>query len=201
MPAPATGAAEHLIAGGARAQRPERHALERSRFGAQSADTAQPRRRRPQLVVAGGYDYARPNPRIFPRADAWEDSWDVVRQRELDALGRRPPPRRAAPRPRRGARPPRRAPRDFDRQVAFEVRAATARSWTRAAPPSRPPPTASAPPTEADRVVGERSAPASRPAPTCSTRRSRCCRRSWIARARSPARGSPTRGWIARSAR
>ena len=27
--------------------------------------------------VAGGVDYARPNPRIFPRADRWDDSWDA----------------------------------------------------------------------------------------------------------------------------
>lgn len=33
--------------------------------------------RRPSVAVAGGIDYARPNPRIFPRADRWEDSWDI----------------------------------------------------------------------------------------------------------------------------
>ena len=33
--------------------------------------------RRPQVAVAGGVDYARPNPRIFPRADRWDDSWDA----------------------------------------------------------------------------------------------------------------------------
>ena len=27
--------------------------------------------------MAGGVDYARPNPRIFPRADRWDDSWDA----------------------------------------------------------------------------------------------------------------------------
>ncbi len=32
---------------------------------------------KPQVGVVGGYDYARPNPRIFPRAADWEDSWDV----------------------------------------------------------------------------------------------------------------------------
>jgi outer membrane protein TolC len=29
------------------------------------------------VSVAGGVDYARPNPRIFPRVDRWEDSWDL----------------------------------------------------------------------------------------------------------------------------
>ena len=31
----------------------------------------------PQVSLGGGYDYARPNPRIFPRADRWDDSWDA----------------------------------------------------------------------------------------------------------------------------
>ncbi len=33
--------------------------------------------RRPTIAVAGGFDYARPNPRIFPRAERWDDSWDA----------------------------------------------------------------------------------------------------------------------------
>ena len=33
--------------------------------------------RRPQIGLGAGYDYARPNPRIFPRAEEWQDSWDV----------------------------------------------------------------------------------------------------------------------------
>lgn len=33
--------------------------------------------RLPQVLVSSGVDYARPNPRIFPRAAAWHDSWDV----------------------------------------------------------------------------------------------------------------------------
>jgi outer membrane protein TolC len=32
---------------------------------------------RPSVALLAGYDYARPNPRIFPRKDAWEDSWDI----------------------------------------------------------------------------------------------------------------------------
>jgi len=31
----------------------------------------------PQISVASGYDFARPNPRIFPRSGSWEDSWDA----------------------------------------------------------------------------------------------------------------------------
>ena len=32
---------------------------------------------RPILSVAGGFDYARPNPRILPRVDDWNSSWDL----------------------------------------------------------------------------------------------------------------------------
>ena len=32
---------------------------------------------RPSVAVVAGYDYARPNPKIFPRKDVWEDSWDL----------------------------------------------------------------------------------------------------------------------------
>ena len=31
----------------------------------------------PIIALAGGVDYARPNARIFPRADRWDDSWDA----------------------------------------------------------------------------------------------------------------------------
>ena len=33
--------------------------------------------RRPSIAIAGGVDYARPNPKIFPRVDLWDDSWDA----------------------------------------------------------------------------------------------------------------------------
>ena len=32
---------------------------------------------KPTVAVVAGVDVARPNPRIFPRKDAWEDSWDL----------------------------------------------------------------------------------------------------------------------------
>jgi outer membrane protein TolC len=32
---------------------------------------------KPTVAVGAGLDYARPNPRIFPRADEWNESWDV----------------------------------------------------------------------------------------------------------------------------
>jgi outer membrane protein TolC len=33
--------------------------------------------RRPTVSVSGGLDYANPNTRIFPRADKWQESWEV----------------------------------------------------------------------------------------------------------------------------
>lgn len=61
----------------ARTNRPERKALEfrigaaAERASAASAGTL------PLLTAIGGYDLARPNPRIFPIQRAWNPSWDL----------------------------------------------------------------------------------------------------------------------------
>lgn len=57
--------------------RPERRALDMRLEAARDREAAVRAGGKPQLLVGGGYDYARPNPRIFPRADRWEDSWDA----------------------------------------------------------------------------------------------------------------------------
>ena len=57
--------------------RPERTALERRLEASEAREDAVGAAIKPQVGVVGGYDYARPNPRIFPRAADWEDSWDV----------------------------------------------------------------------------------------------------------------------------
>jgi OMF family outer membrane factor len=75
-PRPAPPAIESAIAE-ARRGRLERAALERRIDAATSQGAAAAAGRRPSVAVAGGVDYARPNPRIFPRADRWEDSWDL----------------------------------------------------------------------------------------------------------------------------
>jgi outer membrane protein TolC len=61
----------------ARAQRPERRALLERAASARAREQAVRATARPQLGVTAGYDYANPNPRIFPRRGAWQDSWDV----------------------------------------------------------------------------------------------------------------------------
>jgi outer membrane protein len=120
-PPPAAGAAnlERLIAD-AIANRPERRALTDRAEAADARSEAAKAGLRPQIAVNGGYDYARPNPRIFPRVGRWEDSWDVsvnaswalwdggrtrAERAEADANGRAARARVA----------------DFDRQVTFEV--------------------------------------------------------------------------------
>lgn len=61
----------------ARTMRDERRALERRIELSEYQRAAAERGRRPSVAVTGGVDYARPNPRIFPRADRWDDSWDA----------------------------------------------------------------------------------------------------------------------------
>ena len=61
----------------ARQARPERAALLKRLDGANERGNAAARATRPTIAVAGGFDYARPNPRIFPREEKWAESWDA----------------------------------------------------------------------------------------------------------------------------
>lgn len=76
VPAPGVSGLDALVAG-ARESRDERRVLERRLESAAEIRTAAVAARLPTLSIAGGVDYARPNPRIFPRADVWDDSWDA----------------------------------------------------------------------------------------------------------------------------
>lgn len=104
----------------AKANRPERRALEDRTEAALARADAAAAGSRPQVAVVAGYDYARPNPRIFPRIGEWNDSWDLsfnvawslwdggrnrAERAEAVALA-------TAAKARAG---------DFDRQLAFEV--------------------------------------------------------------------------------
>lgn len=66
-----------VLAAEAQAQRPERQAVQERAAGAQARVRAAAAGRRPTVAVAGGVDYARPNPRIFPRIGEWRESWDA----------------------------------------------------------------------------------------------------------------------------
>jgi outer membrane protein TolC len=59
------------------AKRPERKALELRVTAADLQKAAAAAGRKPVIALGGGVDYARPNPKIFPRADRWDDSWDA----------------------------------------------------------------------------------------------------------------------------
>lgn len=59
------------------AARDDRRALERRVDAAEERYAAAAAGMRPSVAMAAGVDYARPNPRIFPRAARWDDSWDV----------------------------------------------------------------------------------------------------------------------------
>jgi outer membrane protein TolC len=75
---------------------------------------------RPQISLGAGYDYARPNPRIFPRLDAWRDSWDVsfhVNWNLWDGGRRRAEQAEAAA----GTRALVARAAEIDRDIAFEV--------------------------------------------------------------------------------
>lgn len=76
MPPPLGADVEALVAL-ARAERPERRAMQYRISAAEQQRSAAAAGRLPVLQIAGGFDYARPNPRIFPRAARWEDSWDI----------------------------------------------------------------------------------------------------------------------------
>jgi outer membrane protein TolC len=57
--------------------RPERAALGQRIDAASARIDAAASTKKPSVAVNGGVDYARPNPRIFPRVEKWHESWDV----------------------------------------------------------------------------------------------------------------------------
>jgi outer membrane protein TolC len=59
------------------AAREERRALQQRVVAADEQRSAAAAGSKPTVGVIGGIDYARPNPRIFPRQDRWEDSWEA----------------------------------------------------------------------------------------------------------------------------
>ena len=61
----------------ATADRRDRRALLDRLSAAQSRQQVATAGRRPTIGIAGGVDYARPNPRIFPRQGDWRQSWDA----------------------------------------------------------------------------------------------------------------------------
>ncbi len=192
-PAPVPGASSATLTGLARTDRPERRALSDRVKAFQAREVAAGSGSKPQIALAGGYDYARPNPRIFPRRiGEWRDSWDVSvnvswtlwdggRRRAEYAEAARKYPRCASARARTSI-------------VKWRSKCASAGSRsTPAAPRSRRPTTACGARRRRGVSWVSGSTPASPPAPKCSMPRSRCSRPSSIARGRSRTPGWPRR--------
>ncbi|MGH9147180.1 MAG: TolC family protein, partial [Vicinamibacterales bacterium] len=76
-PPPAARAAFESQVGQARSDRSERRALDSRIQSAREREVAVAGGRLPMMAITGGYDYARPNPKIFPRAEEWQSSWDL----------------------------------------------------------------------------------------------------------------------------
>jgi outer membrane protein TolC len=116
----ASGNVDELIAA-AIAARPERRALAERVAAARARTEAAKSGLRPQVGLNGGYDYASPNPRFFPRSDDWQDSWDVSVNASWTLWdGGRTSAARADT--AASARVAEARLSDFDRQVTFEVR-------------------------------------------------------------------------------
>jgi len=75
-PAPSLDRFDDLVAA-ARANRSDRKALADRVAAAGARGEAAAAGKRPTIAVGGGFDYARPNPRIFPRKPEWNTSWDA----------------------------------------------------------------------------------------------------------------------------
>jgi len=61
----------------ARRSRPERAAFAQRIAAWDERGRAAAAARKPMVGISGGIDYARPNPRIFPRVDEFAESWDA----------------------------------------------------------------------------------------------------------------------------
>ena len=104
----------------AHTQRAERRALEDRLEASRAREAAVAADARPQIGVNAGYDYARPNARIFPRAAEWHDSWDASLNLSWSLWdgGRR---RAQLAETVAASQAIRARTADFDRQVSFEV--------------------------------------------------------------------------------
>jgi outer membrane protein TolC len=76
-PPPPQIALQSALFAEARTARPDRAVLQLRTRVADEREAAAQAGRLPAVAFLTGVDYARPNPRIFPRADEWNSSWDV----------------------------------------------------------------------------------------------------------------------------
>lgn len=76
-PVPTSGGDSGALVAEALEARADRQALEQRISGSEERIRAAEAGRLPSIALVAGVDYANPNPRIFPRQDKWNDSWDV----------------------------------------------------------------------------------------------------------------------------
>jgi outer membrane protein TolC len=122
VPPPAAAPAVADLISRALRDRAERQGLEQRVASAEERANAVQATKLPQVGIGGGYDYARPNPRIFARAGEWKPSFDAsvnVTWTLWDG-GRRSAEYGEA---RANAAALKTRIEDFDRQVSFDVRA------------------------------------------------------------------------------
>ena len=153
-PGDATADLPNAFVAEARANRPERKALQFRIEAATERASAASSNGLPAVTALGGVDYARPNPRIFPLSAQWRSSWDLglqVRWTFLDG-GRVKAETAEATALRRAAEA---RLRDFDSGIASEIdqRTADLRSARAAVVAARSGVRAAA---EARRVLAER---------------------------------------------
>jgi outer membrane protein len=77
QPTPGPRAETGALVDEARKARPDRQAIHLRITSFTAREDAARANRWPIVGVAGGVDYARPNPRIFPREATWQAFWDV----------------------------------------------------------------------------------------------------------------------------
>jgi outer membrane protein TolC len=65
------------LVGEALKQRPELAAIAGRTLAQQERIAAIATARKPAIAITSGVDWANPNPRIFPRQDKWQESWDL----------------------------------------------------------------------------------------------------------------------------
>ncbi len=74
---PQNGAETATLVSEALKQRPELQALGFRFEGAQARQMAVGTGNKPTIALGGGFDFAKPNAKIFPREDIWQPSWDL----------------------------------------------------------------------------------------------------------------------------
>ena len=155
------------------------------------------RRRRPPAASRrsrspAGYDFAKPNPKIFPREDVWQTSWDVgfnVSWTFFDSGRTRAEVAEAAA----AARAVEERQKELDTVVSADVRQRVLDLRSEPGGRRAPPRPASRRPPKPAGCSANALPSASRPPPTCSSRRSSWSPRNWRARARSRVCGWPRR--------